>query len=72
MAKGEPKGDSPERVWFTLGSTISLGNYNSARVDMGMASDIRPGEDFDSAMDRVQAQVAPRFDALCDQIRGDD
>lgn len=45
---------NPDRVWFTYGLTVNLGNYNSVKFDAGMASDVRPGETPQQAIDRCR------------------
>lgn len=37
-------GGRPDRVTVTTGQVINLGNYNSARVETGFETDVRPGE----------------------------
>ena len=52
----------PDRVRYGHGRTINLGNFNSLRFDVELASDIRPGETFEGAMDRVRMAVLEQVD----------
>ena len=47
----------PDRVHFSFGQTINLGNYESAKFDAGMSSDVGPDETVEQAQERVQEQV---------------
>ena len=40
------------RVWYSMGVTINLGNFESARLDVGAAMDVSPGEDPDIVFSR--------------------
>ncbi len=52
----EEKG-SPDRVWFSDGLKLNLGDYQSASVDAGMSSDLKPGESVEEAFLRVRKVV---------------
>ncbi len=60
----------PDRVWFTFGMTMNLGDYQSSRIDAGMSTDIRPGEDFDQAMARIQAPIIAEVEKRVDELTG--
>ena len=46
-----------DRVRYSYGRTINTGNYESARIDVGMSSDVQPGETFNEAMDSIREKV---------------
>lgn len=43
----------PDRVWGSVGLTLNLGDYQSARVDCGMSTDVRLKETQEDAISRV-------------------
>jgi hypothetical protein len=44
----------PTRVWYSCGLTLSLRQYESARVDAGMSTDVEPGEEIAVAYERCR------------------
>ena len=48
---------SPDRVQFKFGRTVNLGNYNNARFEVSVSSDVLPDESVEDAQDRVRAYV---------------
>ncbi len=53
-----------DRVWCNVGVTKNLGNYNSLKVDVGMASDIIPEEEtLQEAKERVLVEVLDYLNA---------
>ncbi len=45
------------RVKVDLSFTRNLGNYESIKIGVGIEDDLRPGENVDSATERVYAFV---------------
>ncbi len=53
-----------DRVWCNVGVTKNLGNYNSLKVDVGVASDIIPEEEtLQEAKERVLVEVLDYLNA---------
>ena len=48
-------------VNVNLGLTISLGNYNSAKLNFGVSDGVREGENVDQAFERVYAFVEAKL-----------
>ena len=46
-----------DRVRYSYGRTVNTGNYDSTRIDVGVSSDVQPGETFNEAMTRVREEV---------------
>lgn len=44
-------------VRVTIGTTLNLGNFESLRIEIGLTDDLRQGETFDQALERVYAKV---------------
>lgn len=59
-----------DRVWFTAGLTINMGDYNSARVDAGMATTVRKGETPEQAYERIREFVVVEVETQINDIRG--
>ena len=47
----------PDRVTYTHGRTVNMGNYNSLRVEARLESDIQPEESYKDALIRVRESV---------------
>jgi len=62
-------GGMPDRIWFSCGLTINIGNYESARVDAGMATDVQPGEKLTDALARCKAFVTHEIEGQSYDIR---
>ncbi len=58
-----------DRVWFSCGLTLNLGNYESARVDAGMATDVRPGESLMDALLRCKDFVTHEIEGQSVDVR---
>lgn len=56
-------GSVPDRVWFSQGLTINLGNYESARIDAGMATDRGADETLEAAVNRCRLLVSRVIEA---------
>lgn len=46
-----------DRVEKSIGYTVNMGDYESMRFDVGVASDVRDGEKVREALARVSAVV---------------
>lgn len=61
------------KVSVNLGFTRNLGNFNSARVDIGYEDDVREGETVKEARQRVYAEVEEelmfRLEQVVEQIK---
>ena len=57
-----------DRVWVTFGQTIQVAQYEPAKVDIGMASDVRDDETPEKAIARiseiVQEEVGTQISSL--------
>lgn len=60
---------SPDRVWFSDGLKLNMGDYESVSVDAGMSSDVRPGETAAQAFERVRKQVQGEVAAQAKRVR---
>jgi hypothetical protein len=71
VAKGQasPQGGMPDRIWFSCGLTLNLGNYESARVDAGMATDVRSGESLFDALLRCKDFVTHEIEGQSLDVR---
>lgn len=49
------------KVSVTLGYTLNLGNFESARLDIGVTDSKRDGENTDQAFERVYAFVEEKL-----------
>lgn len=49
------------RVTVSLGYTRNMGNFESLRVDIGIADDLRAGEEIDKGFDRVYGYVEKKL-----------
>jgi hypothetical protein len=61
----------PDRVFFSCGLTLSLGKntYESARVDAGMATDVRPDETLEEALLRAKDFVTHEVQGQAIDVR---
>jgi hypothetical protein len=48
---------TPDRVWVTFGQTVQINPYEPAKVDVGMASDVRSDETVEKAIARVEGII---------------
>jgi hypothetical protein len=46
-----------KEVRVNIGTTLNLGNFESLRIEVGISDDVRPGETFDAALNRVYDKV---------------
>lgn len=49
------------RITVSLGYTRNMGNFESLRVDIGVADDLRQGEGMDDGFDRVYGYVEKKL-----------
>jgi hypothetical protein len=50
-------GESGNRVFFSMGKTINIGDYETIRVDVGEARTVEDGKKFGPAHARVRRNV---------------
>jgi hypothetical protein len=56
----------PDRLRVSIGVTKNLGDFNSARVDASLESDVKPGETLDEAWTRLWTEVDTQVEAELD------
>jgi hypothetical protein len=59
------------QVTASLGITLNIGNFQSARVDCGVTADVRDGETTDDAMRRVYDYVEQFVDEKVKEMQKD-
>lgn len=57
------------KVRVDLGITMNTGNFQSARVDMGIEDDVREKESIDAAISRVYSKVEERINEKIEQMQ---
>ncbi len=59
-----------KKIEISLGRTINLGNFESARIDIRMAADLedRDGDDINKVYDDLMAEVEDKLSAEVDVI----
>lgn len=60
---------SKSRVTVLQGITLNLGNFNSARVDVGVETDALDGENVKDAMDRAYGFVEDYLDDKIQEMK---
>ena len=59
-------------VTYSAGMTINLGNYQSARVDIGVSFPVHPDQSNEEVMKAAIAFVKGTLDKELKEIRGED
>jgi len=59
----------PDRISYSLGMKINMGNYESADLHVGLSSDVREGETQESAMKRIKKFVEAQAEKEANEIR---
>ncbi len=59
------------RLKYTVGITINLGNYQSARVDIGMEIDMIEGETHDGVMSYLEKYCDDRLTRKVKEVKED-
>ena len=59
---------SETKVKVDLSFTRNLGNYESIKISIGVQDDVRPGENVDSATERVYAFVEGKLIAKTREV----
>lgn len=59
------------RVKVNQGVTLNIGNFNSARVDVGVEADVIEGETTKEALDRVYDFVEDYIDGKIEKMKKD-
>jgi len=68
LSNPDGQGGLPDRVWFQVGQTINIGNYESIRIDVGVAQDVRPGESCSSQLAACQSFAIREMKKVVEQI----
>ena len=58
-----------DRVNYSYGMKVNLGNYESADFHMSLSSDVRVGETPEDAMERVKFFVENESEKKFDELR---
>ena len=58
-----------DRVNYSYGMKVNLGNYESADFHMSLSSDVRAGETPEDAMERVKFFVENESEKKFDELR---
>jgi len=58
-----------DRVEYTLGATINMGDYNSAKIEVKYASDVRDKETPEKAFARTKALVEAEVESEIERMR---
>jgi hypothetical protein len=61
----------PDRVWVSCGLTVNLGDYESARMDAGLSSDLRSGESAKDAYERCWKAAEDEVKRQANAVRRD-
>jgi hypothetical protein len=69
MVKKEENGSSPDRVWFSEGMKINLGNYQSYDVGAGMTTDVREGETPEQAYARCRKATRAQLESRAAKVQ---
>lgn len=62
--KGEP-----DRINYSFGMKVNLGNYESADFHISLSSDLKEGETEDEAYERVRKFVQDKAEEEFDNLR---
>lgn len=58
----------PDRINYTFGTKVNMGNYESVNIQVSLTSDVKKGESREDALTRislfVETEVEERRDAL--------
>jgi len=57
-------------VWVSVGLTLNLGNYESARLDAGMSVPIEEGETENQAFKRGWDKVLAEIEGQAIEVKG--
>jgi hypothetical protein len=57
------------KIRVDLGITMNTGNFQSARIDMGIEDDVRDGETVDDAITRVYSKVESRINGKIEEMQ---
>jgi len=57
------------RVIVNQGGTLNIGNFNSARIDIGVEADVMDGETTEQALDRVFDFVEDYVDKKIEKMK---
>ena len=63
----KPRGT--KEVWVSVGLTLNLGNYESARLDAGMSVPLEEGEDYDNAFKKAWGKTLEEISAQAKDLK---
>lgn len=63
--------DNQDELWASLGVTINLGSYESARLDAGARRVLKPGDDRSEVWDDLWAEVDLEIERKVKEIKAD-
>jgi DNA polymerase III alpha subunit len=55
------------RCHVSIGKTINMGNYNSAKVDIGIARDLQAGETVESTFKQMDDFLSEWMEKYCNE-----
>jgi len=58
------------RIEVSLGKTLNMGQYESARIDIGLAADIDDGADLDESYRKLLMEVNKQLIVNAETIKG--
>ena len=60
---------NPKMVGASLGVTLNMGDYESARIDCWLTDSVRENEDVDSAFNRILSALESKVEEVADNYR---
>lgn len=61
--------ETPNRISYSFGMKVNLGNYESADFHISLSSDVEPHESLKQAMGRIQAFVEEECDKKFTELK---
>lgn len=59
----------PDRVSYSFGLKVNLGNFESASIHASFSTDVKEGEDFDTAVRRAAEEVETFVDSKREELK---
>jgi predicted proteasome-type protease len=60
-----------KEIWVSIGMTLNLGNYESAKIDAGLTIPLENNETYKKAFQRAWDEVSSEVKAKAKQIKKD-
>lgn len=60
--------ENPDRVTYSFGMKINMGNYQSADFHVGLSTDVKEGETRDKAFARAKKYIDTRVEEEMNEI----